>query len=104
MNISNLEFCASTVKTQCEEEPLTFLSPPILLRHRLTQHGLTMSFTNAASGGDNNHRNSHHCQTFTGDLPLPATDTKCVQLLPAASYCQLTEHDQSKNRGDVIHL
>ena len=53
--------------------------PPILLRHRLTQHVLTTSFTNAASAGHNNHR----CQTFAGDMPLPATDTKCVQLVSA---------------------
>lgn len=27
MNFSNLEFCASMVKTQCEEESLVFMSP-----------------------------------------------------------------------------
>ena len=56
----------------------------ILLCQCLTQHTLTTSLNNAASAGDNNHR----CQTFTGDLPLPATDTKCVH------YCQQTEHEQ----------
>jgi len=56
----------------------------ILLCQCLTQHTLTTSLNNAASAGDNNHR----CQTFTGDLPLPATDTKCVH------YCQQKEHEQ----------
>ena len=56
----------------------------ILLCQCLTQHTLTTSLNNAASAGDNNHR----CQAFTGDLPLPATDTKCVH------YCQQTEHEQ----------
>jgi hypothetical protein len=80
-NISNLEFCASLVKTQPSTQRAENISEyPILLRHCLTQHALTMSFTNEAFAGDNNHR----CQTC-----------HYLQLIRSvSSYCRQTEHEQ----------